>query len=160
PKQAGRPGSGKGGKKGAAPQRGKDPDAIRRLAFLVFGVVFIVLFVVVGVAVGIGDPTIPDGDVALIKDAPGEIGPISEAQFERGLKQAAAQNKKKEVPKPGDPEYKEMMEAALGNLLDSAWLRGEAAEQGLSVTKAEVEKEFEKLKKENFKTEADYQKFL
>jgi foldase protein PrsA len=53
-----------------------------------------------------------------------------------------------------------MMEAALGSLLDSAWLRGEAAEEGFSVTKAEVEKEFKKLKKENFKTEAEYKKFL
>ena len=78
----------------------------------------------------------------------------------RSLKQSAAQSSKKEVPKPGDPEYKELMEAALGSLLDSAWLRGEAAEEGFSVTKAEVEKEFKKLKKENFKTEAEYKKFL
>jgi foldase protein PrsA len=133
---------------------------MRRLALLAFGAVFVILFAVIGVAVGIGDPSIPSGDVALIQDAPGEVGHISEAQFDRALKQASSQSSEKKVPKPGEPKYKELMEAALGSLLDSAWLRSEADEQGLSVTKAEVEKEFKKLKKENFKTEADYQKFL
>ncbi len=160
PNKGRRPASGKGGKKGRAAQPGKDPAALRRLALLAFGAVFVVLFVVVAIAEGLGDPSIPSGDVALVQEAPGDVGHISKAEFDTSLKQAAAQNKKKEVPKPGDPEYKEMMEAALGSLLDSAWLRGEAAEQGFSVTKAEVEKEFKKLKKENFKTEADYKKFL
>jgi foldase protein PrsA len=160
PNRGRRPASGKGGKKGGAPQRAKDPAALRRLALLAFGAVFVVLFVVVAIAEGIGDPSVPTGDVALIQDAPGDIGHISEEEFERSLEQAAAQSSEKEVPKPGDPKYEELMEAAMGALLDSAWLRAEAAEQGLSVTKPEVEKEFKKLKKENFKTEADYQKFL
>src|SRR5262249_34477448 len=153
--------SGKGGKKGggSAPSA-KDPAALRRLAALVFGAVFVILFVVVAIAEGLGDPSIPDGDVALIQDAPGGSIHISEAEFERSLKQASAQNPEKKVPKPGDPKYKELMEAAMGSLLDAAWLRGEAEEQGFSVTKAEVAKEFKKLKKENFKTEADYKKFL
>jgi foldase protein PrsA len=160
PNQGRRSASGKGGKKGGAPQRAKDPAAMRRLVFLVFGVVFIALFVGIGVAVGIGDPSVPSGDVALVQEAPGETGNISEAEFNRSLKRAAAQNKKKEVPKPGDPEYKEMMEAALGEQLDAVWLRGEAAEEGISVTKQEVAKEFKKLKTQNFKTEAEYEKFL
>jgi parvulin-like peptidyl-prolyl isomerase len=160
PNRGRRPASGKGGKKGGAPQRAKDPAALRRLALLAFGAVFIVLFVVVAIAEGIGDPNVPSGDVALIQDAPGDVGHISEAEFERSLKQAATQSPEKKVPKPGDPKYEELMEAAMGALLDSAWLRAEADEQGISVTKPEVEKEFKKLKKENFKTEADYQKFL
>ncbi|HEY7257138.1 MAG TPA: peptidyl-prolyl cis-trans isomerase [Solirubrobacterales bacterium] len=160
PNQGRKPASGKGGKKGGAAQRAKDPAALRRLALLVFGVVFIVLFAIGAIAEGLGDPSIPSGDVVLIQNAPGDVGHISEAEFERSLKQASAQNPEKKVPKPGDPKYKELMEAALGNLIDSAWLRSEADEQGLSVTEAEVEKEFKKLKKENFKTEADYKKFL
>jgi len=160
PNQGRRPASGKGGKKGGAKRpAAKDPAALRRLAFLVFGAVFIVLFVIVAVAEGIGDPSIPSGDVALIQDAPGDVGHISQKEFDRALKQTAAQNKKK-APKPGDPEYEELMEAALGSLLDSAWLRGEADEQGISVNEAEIEKEFKKLKSQNFKTEAEYQKFL
>jgi foldase protein PrsA len=160
PNQGRRPASGTGGKKSGAPRRAKDPAALRRLALLAFGAVFVVLFAIVAVAEGIGDPSIPDGDVALIEDTPGEVGNVSQDEFDSALKQAAAQSQKKAVPKPGDPEYDELMEAALGNLLDGAWLRGEADEEGFSVTEAEVEKEFKKLKKENFKTEAEYEKFL
>jgi foldase protein PrsA len=160
PNRGRRPASGKGGKKGGAQQRAKDPAALRRLALVAFGAVFAILFVVVAIAEGIGDPSIPSGDVALIQDAPGDIGHISEKEFERSLKQAASQSPEKKVPKPGDPKYKELMEAAMGSLLDSAWLRAEADEQGLAVTQPEVEKEFQKLKKENFKTKADYEKFL
>lgn len=160
PNQGRRPASGKGGKKGGSPQRAKDPAALRRLALLLFGAVFVVLFAVIAVAEGIGDPSIPEGDVALIEDAPGDIGNISKDEFDRALKQSAAQSQKKEVPKPGDPQYDEMMEAALGGLLDAAWLRGEADEEGISVTHAEVEEKFKKLKEENFKTKADYEKFL
>jgi foldase protein PrsA len=161
PNQGRRSAAGKGGKKGGGSAwSAKDPAALRRLALLVFGAVFVILFVVVALAEGLGAPSIPAGDVALIQDAPGDVGHISEADFQRSLKQASAQNPEKKVPKPGDPKYKELMEAGMGSLLDSAWLRGEAEEQGLSVTKAEVEKEFEKLKKENFKTKADYEKFL
>ncbi|HEY1355992.1 MAG TPA: peptidyl-prolyl cis-trans isomerase [Solirubrobacterales bacterium] len=160
PNQGRRPASGKGGKKGGSAQRAKDPAALRRLALLAFGAVFIVLFVVVAIAEGLGDPSIPSGDVVLIQDAPGDVGHISEAEFQRSMKQASTQTPEKKVPKPGDPKYKEVMEAALGNLIDSAWLRSEADEQGLSATQAEVEKQFKKLKKENFKTEAEYKKFL
>jgi foldase protein PrsA len=160
PNQGRRSASGKGGKKGASANRAKDPAALRRLAILVFAALFVVLFVVVAVAEGIGDPSIPDGDVAVIEDAPSGEGNISEKEFDKALKQSAAQSGKKETPKPGDPQYDELKEAALGSLLDAAWLKGEAAERGITVTKAEVTKEFQKLKKENFKTEAEYEKFL
>jgi hypothetical protein len=160
PNKGRRPTSGKGGKKGASAKRAKDPAALRRLAVLVFAALFIVLFVIVAVAEGIGDPNIPDGDVAVIEDAPSGEGNISEKEFDRALKQSAAQSGKKEIPKPGDPQYDELKEAALGSLLDAAWLKGEAAEKGITASKAEVAKEFKKLKKENFKTEVEYEKFL
>jgi parvulin-like peptidyl-prolyl isomerase len=160
PNKGRRPTSGKGGKKGASAKRAKDPAALRRLAVLAFGALFIVLFAVVAVAEGIGDPSVPDGDVALVEDAPSGAGNVSEQEFDRALKQSAAQSGKKEVPKPGNPQYDELKEAALGSLLDAVWLKGEAAEQGVTATKAEIAKEFKKLKKENFKTEAEYEKFL
>ena len=160
PNQGRRSASGKGGKKGASAKRAADPAALRRLAILIFAALFVVLFVVVAVAEGIGDPSIPDGDVAVIEDAPSGEGNISEKEFDKALKQSAAQSGKKETPKPGDPQYDELKEAALGSLLDAAWLKGEAAERGITVTKAEVEQRIQKLKKENFKTEAEYEKFL
>ena len=40
------------------------------------------------------------------------------------------------------------------------WIEGEAKEQGIKVTDAEVKKSFEAQKKQSFPKEADYQKFL
>ena len=150
-----------GGKKGtSASAPPKDPAALRRLALLAFGLTFVLLFVIVAIAEGIGDPSIPDGDVALVEEAPDGIGNISKAEFETALAQSAAQSGKKGTPKPNSPEYDELRDAAIGSLLDSVWLRGQAAEMDISVTEAEVAKEFKKLKDENFKSEAEYRKFL
>jgi parvulin-like peptidyl-prolyl isomerase len=155
-----KPTSGRGGAKGGASARAKDPAALRRLALLAFGAAFVLLFVIVAIAEGIGDPSIPDGDVALVEEAPEDSGNISQAEFDKALAQSAAQSGKKEIPKPDSPEYDELSEAALGSLLDAVWLKGQAAEMGITVTPAEVAKEFKKLKDENFKTEAEYRKFL
>ena len=40
------------------------------------------------------------------------------------------------------------------------WIEGEAKEQGIKVTDAEVKKSFDQQKKQSFPKEADYQKFL
>jgi foldase protein PrsA len=133
---------------------------VRRLGLLVFGVTFLALFLIVAIAEGIGDPSVPSGDVALVEDAPGDAGTITEPGFVKALAQAAAQSGQKKVPKPGDDQYDELKEGALGSLLDMAWLKGQAAEMGISVTEKEVAEEFKKLKDENFKTPAEYEEFL
>jgi parvulin-like peptidyl-prolyl isomerase len=136
------------------------PVAARRRALLVFGVLFGVLFLVLAVTDGVGDPSIPSGDVVLVDSAVGDSGEISTADFEHGLEQAAVQAGQKKTPKPGDQKYEELKETAVNSLLEPIWLEGYAAEQGVSVSDKEVAAELKKLKKENFKTEAEYQKFL
>jgi foldase protein PrsA len=127
---------------------------------LVFGASFVVLFLIVAISEGLGDPGIPSGDVAVVEDAPADSGNISEADFERAFQQTVAQSGNKKPPEPGDEQYDELREASLTSLLDAVWLKGQADEMGLSVTEKEVAEEFKKLKDENFKTEAEYEKFL
>jgi foldase protein PrsA len=158
PDRGGKRTSGKGG--GGAGRRPSDPAAVRRLGLLVFGVAFVALFVIVALADGVGHPSVPSGDVALIESAPSGKGDITTADFEHGLEQAAVQAGQKKVPKPGEKQYDELKETALNGLLEPVWVEGLAAELGISVTEKEVEEELKKLKKENFKTEAEYQKFL
>ncbi|HEU4944405.1 MAG TPA: peptidyl-prolyl cis-trans isomerase [Solirubrobacterales bacterium] len=143
-----------------ASQRPSGPAAARRLGLLVFGAVFLVLFAVVAIGEGLGDPSIPSGDVVLVEDAPGASGEISKADFDHALELAAAAEGQKKVPKAGSAKYDELKETALTSLLESAWLEGQGEEMGITVSDAEVAKEFKKLKKENFPTEAEYQKFL
>jgi parvulin-like peptidyl-prolyl isomerase len=159
PDQGRRRTSGKGGS-GGAPGRPSGPLAARRRALLVFGVLFLALFLVVAIADGVGDPSIPSGDVVLVQSTPGDSGQISEADFKHGLEQAAVQAGQKKTPKPGDKQYDELKETTVNSLLEPIWLEGYAAELGVSVSDEEVAAELKKLKKESFKTEAEYQEFL
>jgi foldase protein PrsA len=132
----------------------------QRLALVVFGALFVVLFAGYAIAQGLGHPSVPAGDVAIVQHVPDDIGTISEADFKRALLQQAAQGKLKKPPKPGEKKYDELKDAALGELLDTIWIQGEAEELDISVTPKQIATELAQIKKQNFKTEAEYQKFL
>jgi parvulin-like peptidyl-prolyl isomerase len=132
----------------------------QRLALVLFGALFVILFAGYAIAQGIGHPSVPSGDVAIVEHVPDDIGTVSEADFKRALLQQAAQAKLKGAPKPGDDKYEELKTAALGELLDTIWIQGEAEELDISVTPKQIAAELAQIKKTNFKTEAEYQKFL
>jgi parvulin-like peptidyl-prolyl isomerase len=133
---------------------------LQRLALLAFGALFILLFAIFAIAQGIGNPSVPSGAVAVVEDAPEGLGTVTEAKFHRALIQAAAQGQIKPAPKPGTKKYEELKETALGEVFDSIWIQGQAAEMGISVTPKEIAEELEKLKKQAFKTELQYKEFL
>jgi len=83
--------------------------------------------------------------------------------------------KRKSTPKPakGQPkvtdaqlksqckqEYEQLRDQVLQLLISFQWLEGEAKEQGIKVSDAEVKKSFDQQKKQSFPKDADYQKFL
>ncbi|HEY5815220.1 MAG TPA: peptidyl-prolyl cis-trans isomerase [Solirubrobacterales bacterium] len=150
----GRKGTGKGGDGAAA------PFASRR-ALLAFGILFVVLFAVVAIAEGLGDPSVPSGDAALVEDAPGDTGKVTEAEVDHAIELAAAsQEGAQKAPKPGDPKYEELKEAAMQSILEGVWIRGLADEEGIEVTEREVDRQVRKVKNESFQSEAEFQKFL
>ncbi len=140
--------------------KGGNSVGLQRLALLGFAALFILLFVIFAIAQGIGHPSVPSGSVAVVEEAPDGLSPVTEKQYQHALVQAAAEKKVTPIPKPGDKSYEELQETALGNVLDSIWIRGQAEEMGISVTPQEVAKELEKLKEKAFKTEQQYKEFL
>ncbi|HEX5711907.1 MAG TPA: peptidyl-prolyl cis-trans isomerase [Solirubrobacterales bacterium] len=132
----------------------------QRLALLLFGALFVILFAGYAIADGIGHPSVPEGDVAHVESVPDDVANVSEADFKRALLQQAVQAQLKKAPKPGEDKYEELKEAALGELLDAIWIQGEAEELGLAVTPKEIATELAQIKKQNFKSEAEFQKFL
>jgi foldase protein PrsA len=83
--------------------------------------------------------------------------------------------KRKTLPKPakGQPEttdsqlkdqckqeYTALRDQVMQLLTRFQWIEGEAKDQGIKITDAEVKKSFEEQKKQSFPKEADYQKFL
>src|SRR3954469_1248565 len=57
-------------------------------------------------------------------------------------------------------EYQQLRNQVLQLLISYQWLQGEAKDQGITVSDADVKKAFDKQKKQSFPKEADYQKFL
>ncbi len=132
----------------------------QRLALILFGALFVILFASYAIAQGLGHPSVPSGDVAIVTHVPDQVGSVSEADFKRALLQQVAQAKLKKPPKPGEDKYEELKKAALSELLNTIWVRGEAEELDISVTPKQIATELAQIKKTNFKTPAEYKKFL
>jgi parvulin-like peptidyl-prolyl isomerase len=161
--KSGRNKRGGGAKKPAAQKSDKrrgGSKGAQRFGLIFFGVVFIALFVVFAVAQGLGKKSVPSGDIALVTSVPSDIGHISEAAYKKSLLQQQAQSGAKKAPKPTSKKGEELHSAAIGELLNKAWIFGEAEELGIELTKKEVETELAKVKKESFKTEKAFQEFL
>ena len=136
-------------------------DRARRLGVLIFGVLLVALFVGFAIAQGVsGAPSVPSDSVAVVQDAAPGTSPITKVQFKRALKQTAARSGLPGVPKPSSKQFGDIKDAAIGDLLDTVWIQSEAAEQGITVTDQKVAAELVKIKKQNFRTEAEYQQFI
>jgi len=144
---------------GAKQGQTKKSAGRERLALVVFGALLVALFAGFAIAQGIGEPSVPSGDVALVESVP-DGNTVSEAEFDRALLQQAAQGGQKEAPKPGDEKYEELKEAALTEMLDRIWIKGQAEELGIAVTPKQIASELQQIKDQNFKSEAEYEKFL
>jgi len=145
---------------GAKSGQSSKSAGIQRLWLVVFGALLILLFVGFAIAQGIGQPSVPSGDVAVVKAVPDDISNVSEEEFKRALLQQASQGGTKKVPKAGTDKYEELKGAALGELLDTIWIKGEAEELGISVTDKQIEDELEQIKEQNFPTPKAYAEFL
>lgn len=150
---------GKGTGKGTG-GKAPGPAAVRRFGLLAFGAAFVVLFAIVAISEGVGSPSVPSGNIALVEVVPDELGEVSQARFDHALELAAKAGGEKEAPKPGSAKYGELKETALNSLFEGIWLQGQAEEEGIEVSDAEVAKELKKLKSESFKSEKEFEKFL
>lgn len=59
-----------------------------------------------------------------------------------------------------EQEYKSLQQEVLGFLISSNWVLGEANSLGVKVSDAEVKKQFEKIKNQQFPKAAEFEKFL
>lgn len=144
----------------ASNKRQSKEAGLKRLVLVGFAALLVLLFAGIAIADGIGDPSVPSGAVAVVEDVPDDIGTITDEEFRRAVVQAAAAAQITPIPKPGDEQYDGLKETALGELLDSIWIQGEAAEMDFTVTPQEIAAELKKLKEQSFQSEKQYQEFL
>src|SRR4051812_20088523 len=132
----------------------------------------------------VGDNSISKADfdhwmkVAAISSAgsaePDKAGASASVPDAPDFKQCIEEKKKsapapaKGQPKPTDATFKSqcqqqydgLKQQVMQFLISSQWIQGEAGEQKVTVSDAEVEKQFATTKKQSFPKEADFQKFL
>lgn len=132
----------------------------QRLWLVLFGAVLVLLFVGFAVAQGIGQPSVPAGDAAIVEGGPNGTVTITEAEAKRAIAQQVKQAELKKPPKPGSTRYEELKTAAMGELLDIAWIEGEAEELGIAVTDKQVTDKLDEAKEQNFPTKAAFDEFL
>jgi parvulin-like peptidyl-prolyl isomerase len=99
-------------------------------------------------------------DVALVTHVPSSEGHVTRRELDRAIEQEAALEGSGAVPPVGEKRYDKLKEAALRTIFDSIWIEGQAIEMGISVTPAQIDTELAQIKRQNFKTEAAYRKFL
>jgi len=134
------------------------PKDRRIVAAAVLAAVLVVLFVVVAIAQGIGNPSVPSGDVAVVEDA--SNGHISKEEFDATLVQSAAQQGVKKVPPPDDPGYGDLRDATMADLLLGRWVRGEAAERGVSFSDTEISNRLDQIIQQDFGGKKQFDTFL
>jgi hypothetical protein len=114
-------------------------------------------------AAGAALPTpenLPANMVAFVSVVPVSAGRVTKNEFQRALEQSAAAAGRASAPKPGGKGYVELRDEAIGELLDSVWIKGQALEMGIAVTRQQVATELAAIKQANFKDGADYRAFL
>ena len=148
-----------GAKAGQRDQR--DGSAGRqRLGLILFGALFVLLFAGYAIAEGLTGPSVPSGAVAHVSGAPDEFATIDEEKLERSVKRQAAAAEGKPAPKPGTEQYEELQDSALSEMIEGVWIRGQAADLGITATDKQVEDELATIKEQNFPTDEAYEKFL
>jgi foldase protein PrsA len=151
-----------GQRKGGSPSRRRAAGR-QRLWLVAFAAVLVALFVIFAVAQGIGATTVPSGDAAIVKSVPSGEGTVSEADLKRTTAQqiaSATSESKEKAPKPGTKKYEERQQAALTELLQEIWVKGQAEEMNISATSKQIEESLAEIKKQNFPTEAAFKEFL
>lgn len=130
----------------------------KRTAAIVLAALLVLIVAAIAATSGFGDETVDSDSVAVVDD-----NQISKEDFDKALGQAAARQgvaKNCQGPGPDDPQYATLRDEAMNDVLDQAWIEGEAERQGVEASDREIQQEFEQTKSQNFKTEKEYTDFL
>ena len=102
---------------------------------------------------------LPANVIAIVSNVPQRIGTITKAEFQRALVQAAAA-RARPVPHPVANGYGKLKIVVVGELLDAAWIRGQAMEMGIGIRRRQVRRELARLRRAAFANGAEYRRFL
>jgi parvulin-like peptidyl-prolyl isomerase len=105
-----------------------------------------------------GDPSIPDGAVAVVEDAPD--GTITDEEFDENLRQAAFNLQLRELPAEDDPQFEQIEQSALSNSIQTRWVKGEAEERGVEASEQDVDRALDQIIEQQLGGQKGYEQFL
>jgi parvulin-like peptidyl-prolyl isomerase len=116
----------------------------KRTAAIVFAALLAGLVVLIAATSGIGKPSLPSDDlVAFVDEAPD--GEVTQEDLDSSIERVAGAQNLPQPPEPGTPQYDQLQESALAQVLIERWLRGEAAERGIEASDREVDQELDSV---------------
>jgi parvulin-like peptidyl-prolyl isomerase len=125
---------------------------------VVLGVALVVSLGAFAISGDIGEPSLPDGDVAIVDGAPD--GGITEEEFQTALRQAAFNLQLNELPPQDDPQYEQVSQAAISNEIQTRWVKGEAADRGITVDDRDIEQALDSIVQDQLGGQKGYERFL
>jgi parvulin-like peptidyl-prolyl isomerase len=129
----------------------------RKLAILL-AVLLAAVVALVAATSGLGQPGLPEGDLATVDGV--EDSTITQDALDSALTQAAAQSGLPEVPPADDPQYDSLEQQAMQSLILAEWVKGEAADRGITVTQEDIDAELERIKEQSFSSEKEFEQFV
>jgi parvulin-like peptidyl-prolyl isomerase len=130
----------------------------KRLVALVLGVALIATVVGFVIWGDVGDPDVSGDEIAVVEDAPD--GEISQEDFDAALEQAASNLNLQQVPPPDNPQYEQVKQAALAQLIQTRWIRGEAAERGIEPADRDIDQQLDQIIQTQLGGQQGYEQFL
>lgn len=133
--------------------------APKRTVAIAFAALLVIVIVLVAATMGVGKPGLPDGAVVSVEEV--EDGTIAVDELQRTIEQLAArQEGSPPPPDPGTPQYNMLRNTAVNGLIETLWLRGEAAERGIVITEREVDARLEMVIEEQLGGQQQFEEFL
>jgi foldase protein PrsA len=86
--------------------------------------------------------------------------PISRDDFVHWITIASKSDEDKAIPPLDSAEYRKLTDEVVQLLVTFRWIEGEAAARGINVSDTTVKRSFDRMKRESFPRERDYQNFL
>src|SRR3954469_9036004 len=100
--------------------------------------------------------SLPPGVVVQVEGS----APVTKPRFEHWLRVAALSSGDARAPRPGAKHYDALRDQTLQFLISARWIQGEARERHISLSRAKVVAEYRSTKRQSFKSEREFRKFL
>lgn len=119
------------------------------------------ILLVIGFAIfrGLGQPGVPDGDIAIVQTADPEG--VTTAEFDKAFELLLVrQDTVDDPPAEGTDAYEQTKDAAVNDVLLERWLLGEAEEQGYEISDRLVDQRLDEIKEQSFANEREFDRFV